>query len=144
MGCIDDRREIPPHGGPVGRDHRRATLGEEGSQRVQKRSAAVVQQSLGGTQAARFARRENEAGGVHFASAAALTDLESERQLDSALRRTAIISAVTEMAISSGEIAPISRPMGACRRSKAARGTPSFSSSRITPITLRLLPIMAM
>ena len=34
-------------------------------------------------------------------------------QSDAALRLTAIISAATEIAISSGEMAPISKPMGA-------------------------------
>ena len=44
------------------------------------------------------------------------------RHSESGARRTAIISATTETAISSGVMAPISSPMGAKTRSKAARG----------------------
>ena len=53
----------------------------------------------------------------HFNSARRLScakiDFESERQSASGARRTAIISATTEIAISSGDSAPISRPIGA-------------------------------
>jgi len=96
--------------GPQRDNHGRAARGEEGDQRVQKRGAAIIQQGLGGTHAARFAGGENKAGGSHLACGAAQADMESARQLDCALRRRAIISAATEMAISSGETAPISRP----------------------------------
>ena len=56
-------------------------------------------------------------GDAHFASTArtcppANTDMESERQLDAALRRTAIISAATEMAISSGRNGADIQPHG--------------------------------
>src|SRR5262249_8270014 len=72
----------------------------------------------------------------------AKTDLESSFQPDCGARRTAIISATTLTAISSGDSAPISSPMGAKIDSNACRGIPSFSSSLITEIVLRLLPIM--
>ena len=83
-----------------------------------KRLAPVRQQGFGRTHAPRFAGGQNEPGAAHFASAdrsdsSVNTDSESERQFEAALRRTAIISAVTEIAISSGEMAPISSPMGA-------------------------------
>ena len=99
-------------------DYRRAAGGETADQSVQKSLAPVRQKRFGGTHAPRFAGRQNEPGAAHFASAdrsdsSVNTERESERQFEAALRRTAIISAVTEIAISSGEIAPISRPMGA-------------------------------
>ena len=75
------------------------------------------QQRFGGSHTHRLTRRQNQSGDTHFDSAredsSAKTDMDSERQFDFGLRRTAIISAATEMAISSGEIAPISRPIGA-------------------------------
>src|ERR1035441_1162430 len=126
-------------------DDRRALLRQQPAQRIQERGFAVSQQRFRRAHAARFAGGQDQAGG-HFASVgradSAITDIESERQLEAALRRTAIISAVTETAISSGEIAPISSPMGAWIFSKASRGMPSFSSSRNTLSTLRRLPIM--
>src|SRR5262249_19120890 len=84
----------------------------------------------------------------HFGSALRLScakmDFDTDRQSASGARRTAIISATTEIAISSGDSAPISRPIGAKIFSNNERGKPSFSSSRITEIVLRLLPIIAM
>ena len=79
-----------------------------------KRSSALGMPMRRDSPAARMSPR----AAAHFSSTArgassARMDIESERQLEAALRRTAIISAVTEMAISSGEMAPISRPMGA-------------------------------
>ena len=80
-------------------------------------SPRYSQQRLGRAHAARFAGGQNEPGG-HCEHGGgrdfpANTESESVRQLDAALRRTAIISAATAMAISSGEMAPMSRPMGA-------------------------------
>src|SRR5439155_15023741 len=95
----------------------------------------------------RFAGGQNQSGDVHFSSArvdsSAKMDIDSDRQPDFGLRRTAIISAATEIAISSGEMAPISRPIGAKIRESCSRDNPSFSSSFTTEITFRLLPIMA-
>src|SRR3569832_1505849 len=99
-------------------DHRLAALGKQPDQPAKKSLALVVEERLGCPHAARFAGSQNETGGLHWASTAgrfspANTDSESARQLDGAFRRTAIISAATEIAISSGEMAPRSRPMGA-------------------------------
>src|ERR1035437_161490 len=157
---VDDERGggVPTRADPLRlgaqhHNHGRTAHGEQAGQPVEKRLLAVSQQSFRKTHAARFAGGQNQSSdnetGAHFAStvrndSSANTDIESERQLDAAPRRTAIISAATEIAISSGETAPIFRPMGAWMRSKAARGIPSFSSSRMTFSTLRLLPIMAM
>src|SRR5581483_1182716 len=109
--------------------------------------AAIFEQSLGTAHPARRAGRQDDARD-HFNNARRLScakiDFESDRQSASGDRRTAIISATTEIAISSGDSAPISSPMGAKIFSNAARGIPSFSSSRITEIVLRLLPIIAM
>src|SRR5262249_15341016 len=84
----------------------------------------------------------------HFNSArrfsCAKIDFESDRQSASGERRIAIISATTETAISSGDSAPISRPIGAKIFSNAERWKPSFSSSWIREIVLRLLPIIEM
>src|ERR1035437_3052783 len=135
--------------GDRGRGRRGAAGGEEADEGIEKGVVAVEQQGFGEAHAARLPGGENEGSDAHLESTArspspANTDMESERQLDGALRRTAIISAVTEMAISSGEMAPISSPMGAWMRSNTVRAMPAFSSSRITLSTLRLLPIMAM
>src|SRR6202795_5178253 len=133
-------------------DHRARDSGEEPDQPVQESFVLESQQRFGSAHASRCTARQDQAGNrtarIHFRMArevsVAKMDLESERQSDSGARRMAIISATIEMAISSGVMAPISRPMGAKTRSKAAREMPSFSSSLTTPITLRLLPIMAM
>ena len=101
-------------------DHRRANPGKARHQMIQKRFAANVQQRLGRAHAPRFTGSQNQAGDLascHLGSdrcnSSAKMDLDTDCQLDTALRRTAIISAATEMAISSGETAPISRPIGA-------------------------------
>src|ERR1017187_604079 len=134
-------------------DYGGAPRGKQPAQGIEKGLRAIGQQCLRKAHTPRFAGSQDQtrdagAARTHLVSIArgdssANTDNERARQLEAALRRTAIISATTEMAISSGEMAPISRPMGACIRSKAARGMPSFSSSRMTLSTLRLLPIMA-
>src|SRR5581483_5184945 len=127
--------------------HWAALCAQHASQARHERFAAIIEQRFGHTHAAGRARRQDEAGD-HFRSAfsrsCAKIDFESCRQSASGARRTAIISATTEIAISSGSSAPISRPMGANTFSNASRGMPSFSSSWITEIVLRLLPIMAM
>jgi len=56
---------------------------------------------------------------------------------------TEVVSATMLTAISSGLVAPISRPMGAWIRSKDSREMPSFMISFITPMVFRLEPIMA-
>src|ERR1035437_4694865 len=122
---------------PENHDHRLAERGEQADQGIEKALLAVAEQRFGEAHAARLPGGENDSGDAHCESTVrspspAKTDRESERQLDWALRRTAIISAVTEIAISSGEMAPISSPMGAWMRSNAARAMPCFSSSRIT------------
>ena len=107
-------------------DHGRAACREQRRSGVEKCFVAVWQQSFRRPHAPRFAGRENETCYAHLASTArtcssANTDSESARQLDVAPRRTAIISAVTDIAISSGEMAPMSSPMGAWMFSNAAR-----------------------
>src|ERR1022692_4268135 len=123
-------------------NHGRAAPGKQANQPVQKSLSLKLQQRLRRAHAPRLAAGQDQSAG-HLSNSArrdspANTDLESARQSESALRRTAIISATTDTAISSGETAPISRPMGANTRAA------SFSSSLITLMTLRLLPIMAM
>src|ERR1700691_685617 len=140
----DHRIPVRAHHG----NHGRATLRKQADQPVQKRLPLNLQQRLGRAHAARLARRQYQSAG-HFNNSArgnspVNTDLESARQPESALRRTAIISATTDTAISSGETAPISSPIGANTRAKLSSEAPSFSSSLTTLITLRLLPIMAM
>src|SRR6202790_5060621 len=133
-------------------DHVARYLREQPDHAVEEGLAFKFQQSFGSAHAHRCTAGQDETGNgtarIHFRMArevsVAKIDLESDRQSESGARRMAIISATIEMAISSGVMAPISRPMGAKMRSKAARGTFSFSSSLTTPITLRLLPIMAM
>src|SRR4029077_9190558 len=101
------------------RHHRRAMLGENANQAVQEGLPAKFQQRFRKSHAARFAGGQNQTSDIaHWIRVARRasslkTDFASERQFDAAPRRTAIISAATEMAISSGEIAPISSPMGA-------------------------------
>src|SRR5260370_15028314 len=113
--------------------YRRTELREDPGQPVQKCFPPEFQQRFGGSHTHRLTRRQNQSGDTHFDSAredsSAKTDMDSERQFDFGLRRTAIISATTEMAISSGDIAPISRPIGAWIRSSCWRDRPSFSSS---------------
>ena len=74
---------------------------------------------------ARFTSREDYRSRIHSACALSLTssfsrrrsswkmDFESVRQFPSGSRRIAIISAATLIAISSGDTAPISKPIGA-------------------------------
>ena len=97
--------------------YRRAESGEQIDQPVQKRFAAQFQQRLRRSHTFRFTRGQNQSGDTHFSSArsdsSAKMDMERSRQPDCGLRRAAIISAATEMAISSGAMAPISRPIGA-------------------------------
>lgn len=98
-------------------NYRIANLRKTRCEAIQKSFSLKLEQGLWRSHPARFPRRQNQAGNAHFSSAcvdsAAKIDMDSERQLELGLRRTAIISAATETAISSGEIAPISRPMGA-------------------------------
>src|SRR5262249_21602660 len=98
-------------------DHRRAEFRKEADQAIEKGFAAELEQSLGRSHARGFAGCQNQSGGAHLTSArsdsSAKMDMERARQLDAGPRRTAIISAATAMAISSGEMAPISRPIGA-------------------------------
>src|SRR6185437_15485868 len=120
------------------------SFGENG----EERSAAERQERFGLPHAARFSGSQDDGGNAHFSMARECSsvkmDFEIPCQLPSGTLRTAIISAATEMAISSGVTAPISSPMGAETFSNAARGIPSFSSSLTTEMVLRLLPIMAM
>src|SRR5580658_578488 len=130
------------------RDHRRAPPRKQADQPVQKSLPLKLQQRFRRAHAPRLPGRQDQSAG-HFSNSARRdssenTDLESARQPESALRRTAIISATTDTAISSGEIAPISRPIGANTRAKLSVATPSPSSSLTTLMTLRLLPIIAM
>src|SRR5215208_2777343 len=97
-------------------NHRRAELSEHADQSIEKCFATKIEQGLRRSHALRFTGRQNQSGGIHFSSAresSAKTDMDSVRHADFGFRRTAIISAATEIAISSGEIAPISRPIGA-------------------------------
>src|SRR5260370_13650600 len=113
-----------PRGGPdsigLRADHynyRRADLRKYSDQPVEKRLTAKIQQRFRGSHALRLAGSQNQSGDVHFrstrADSSAKIAIASERQSDFGLRRTAIISAATEIAISSREMAPISSPMGA-------------------------------
>ena len=81
-------------------DDRLSARGEQADQGIEKGLIAVAEQRFGKAHAARFPGGENDSGRAHFESTArsgspANTDMESERQLDGALRRTAIISAAT-------------------------------------------------
>src|SRR5215472_5887464 len=129
------------------RDERIAKRLKGASQRREEGSRTKRKKCLGTTHALRFASGQNDARCFHFSRARrrsqAKIDFESERQFPSGSRLIAIISAATEIAISSGVTAPISKTMGAYTLSNAERGTPSFSSSLTTPIVLRLLPIIA-
>src|SRR5580658_3282641 len=138
-------------------DDRIANGGQDANETVEKRFVLKSEQRFGSAHAAGSAAGKNDAGDlrstssysrVHLRTAReaslAKIDLAAVRHSESGARRRAIISATTETAISSGVMAPISSPMGAKTRSKAARWMPSFSNSLTTPITLRLLPIMAM
>jgi len=96
---------------------RRAVWREKTDKAVEESVALKLQQGLGRTHAGGGSGGEDECGKAHGEAAlegsADKTDLEISRQAEVALRRTAIISAATETAISSGVRAPISRPMGA-------------------------------
>ena len=78
--------------------------------------------------AAGSATGQNQTGN-HFNSALSFSlvkmDFDSAFQSLDGARRTAIISATTETAISSGVMAPISSPMGAKIRSNCSRRKPS-------------------
>src|SRR6202050_3580171 len=112
-------------------------FGKQTNQAIQKSFALQYQQSFGGSHAAGGATGQNNAGDrrgrLHLRSArsdsVAKIDFERARQSVSGARRTAIISATMETAISSGVMAPISSPIGAKTRSNAARAMPSFSNS---------------
>src|SRR5581483_11583302 len=138
-------------------NYRIACRGEQPDQPVQESLALELEQRFGGAHAAGCAAGKNDARDLraflYFAprhlrmardASLARMDLEAIRHSASGARLMAIISATMDTAISSGVMAPISRPMGAKTRSNAARGMPSFSNSFTTPITLRLLPIIAM
>src|ERR1051326_3535123 len=133
-------------------DYRIANLLEDADRTIEECFAVVDQQSFRSSHAAGSAAGQNNTGdsgtGTHFSSARkdslVKMDFDSLRQSDSGARRMAIISATMETAISSGVIAPMSRPIGEKVFSNASRGMPSFSNSFTTPMTLRLLPIMAM
>src|SRR5262249_18349311 len=101
---------------PHNHNHWIACTAEHAHEPFDKRFSPIVKQGLGGSHAAGSARRENNTGD-HFNRARRLSwakmDFESLRQSISGARRTAIISATTEIAISSGVSAPISKPIGA-------------------------------
>ena len=97
-------------------DNRRAESGKRIDQPVEKCLSAKFEQGLRRSHALRFTGGQNQSGDAHFSRAlesSAKIDIDSDFQADFGLRRTAIISAATEIAISSGEMAPISRPIGA-------------------------------
>src|ERR1700722_4472955 len=101
-------------------NHRVTHSGQDANQPVRKTFSPIIQQGLGTPHATRRTCGENDP--CHYLrralrSSCAKMDLESDRQSESGERRTAIISATTETAISSGDSAPISRPMGANTRS---------------------------
>src|SRR5579872_3085162 len=127
-------------------DHGIAHGRQHSHQSLNKSFAAIIEQGFGASHPAGCSGGQDNAGD-HFNSARRLswakTDFDTERQSTFGLRRMAIISATTEIAISSGVSAPISRPMGAKIFSNSCRGRPSFSSSFTTEMVLRLLPIMA-
>ena len=97
--------------------------GEGSDQAVQERLPVQFQKRLGIAHAARLSGGQNQPGhlqpgGGHFSRCARSdsssdTDLDSARQLEVAPRRTAIISAATDTAISSGEMAPMGLEIGA-------------------------------
>src|ERR1039457_4364254 len=110
-------------------NHGRAAPGKQANQPVQKSLSPKLQQRLRRAHAPRLTAGQDQSAG-HLSNSA--------RQSELALRRTAIISATTDTAISSGETAPISSPMGANTRVKLSRAMPSFSSSLITLIMTAL------
>src|SRR5262249_52936681 len=124
------------HGGDAGQ--------QELDEVLEKGRTGIGQQSLICAHAARRTGGQDDAGQGHFRIPAANTDFERGFQPAWALRRMPIISATTATAISSGVMAPTSSPIGEWTRSKRSRGMPSFSSSLMTLIALRLLPIMPM
>ena len=99
------------------RNHRRTTVDESTGNSREERPPAKRQQRFGPPHAARFTGGKNDRCRCSLQqrakSSSAKIDFESRPPVASGSRRTAIISAATEMAISSGESAPISRPMGA-------------------------------
>src|SRR5260370_16982899 len=129
-----------------------AYVNEQTGQAIQKGFTLKWEQSLRSSHAAGSAACKDNAGDRaarrHLMSARSDSlvkiDFERARQSDSGARRMAIISATMETAISSGVIAPISSPMGSKARSNASPRMPPFSNSFTTPLTLRLLHIMAM
>ncbi len=92
-------------------------MSEGEDQPVEEGFPGEFQEGFRRSHAPGFARRQNKSGEIHFVSALPVSlgkmDLESSRQLDWAFLRTAIISATTATAISSGVTAPMSSPMGA-------------------------------
>src|SRR5262249_2894845 len=97
-------------------DHVCAARRQEPRESIHEVFLAIAEKGFGKPHAARFSGGEYDSCN-HFVSttraSARNTDMDSARQFEAAFRRTAIISAATEIAISSGEIAPISNPMGA-------------------------------
>src|SRR6476660_10189 len=97
-------------------DHRIAHARKQAHQPLDEGFAAIIEQSLGAAHASGRPSGEDNSRD-HFNSArrfwCAKTDFESVRHSTSGVRRMAIISATTEMAISSGVSAPISSPIGA-------------------------------
>src|ERR1700692_4255468 len=127
-------------------DHGIANGRNHAHQSSYKTLATIIQQRFRTDHAAGGAGRQDNTGD-HFNSdrswSWANTDFESDCHSTLGARRVAIISATTEIAISSGVSAPMSRPMGAKIFSNKWRGRPSFSCSFTTAMVLRLLPIMA-
>src|SRR3984885_15175995 len=118
MGRLNRTRRIESED----RNHRRAALTQSGGNVGKKSPTPKGQKSLGTPHPARFPSRENDRSRIHSPSltssfsrrrSSRKIDFESVRQLPSGSRRMAIISAATLIAISSGETAPISKPIGA-------------------------------
>src|SRR4051812_2202823 len=87
----------------------------QANEAIKKCFAVKIEKSFWTSHSAGGSGREDNSGD-HFNSAlrfsCAKMDLESDRQSEFGARRIAIISATTETAISSGDSAPISKPMG--------------------------------
>ena len=92
-------------------DHRGARLSEREDQPVEEGFPGEVQEGFRPSHPPGLACRQNKPGKVHVPLGKML--LVSARQFDGAFRRTAIISATTATAISSGVTAPMSSPIGA-------------------------------
>src|SRR5262249_34663418 len=111
-------------------NHGARDFAEQSYHAVQKSFALIWKKGFRGSHAAGSAGAKNDGGDralrLHLRSARSLSlakiDLESERQSESGARRMAIISATIETAISSGVMAPISKPIGENVRSRSARG----------------------